>query len=323
MKKILNLLCFGNLTPKERILLQINHSLNLERTGIAILSDSDLKALTDNWETKDYREAREYNKYLYGIQTETIMKKDIYIAYLQTQLKVSSVSRVLDYAIFNVNKDSKWKESLLSSMPISDSEVISFILKNSGLNYDYLVEEYPKMKTELDKLVKQEILSIEIFEDQIFDLKVTVKLITGESIHKLPDSHILKVEYQKQVEHYKYFTHILLFIQQSELFKIYGELLAMKDIYSRLVDMYEADIDYYLNDLIKELDESIEQINKEIIIFLSKIKDENCNSVTKFSLDMHIYKIFFRSPEKNYECKLYSRYIEEFKAIFSYEFEKK
>lgn len=321
MQKLSNILGSGNMTPKERILAQVKHALHLEKTGLEILSESDIYALGQGWKPKYHSEVNEYNKYLNGVKTEEFMKNEIHFSYLQAQLKLTRVSRVLDYAMFSGYKNIKTQDILLSDSLVSEEEIMSFLIENSGFNYDSIVLEHPKLKTELDTLIKQNKLIIYTFEDQILDMKRTVSLITGESVMSLPDTHILKIEYKKQIEHYKYFANTFLFIKKSELFKIYSEILAMQDIYKILVELYDADINYYVSDLLKELDESIQQLNIEVMYFLSRMEDELYDRhKPKFFLDIQIRKILFEKPDKDFSSRIYSKYIEQFKELFEYEF---
>ncbi|MBP6948752.1 MAG: hypothetical protein KBC41_03370 [Candidatus Pacebacteria bacterium] len=324
MQKLSNILGSGNMTPKERILAQVKHYLHLERTGAEILSESDIYALSQGWKPKTQAEVNEYNKYLDGMKTENLMKVDIQFEYLQAQLKLARVSRVLDYAMFSGYKNIKAHDILLSDGLVSEEEITDFLLENSGFNYDSIVVEYPKFKSELDTLIKQNKLIIYTFEDQILDMKRTVSLITGESIMSLPHTHILKTEYKKQLEYYKYFANVFLFIQKSQLFKIYGEILALQDIYKVLLELYDADIGYYLSDLLSELDESIHQLNMEVVYFLSRMEDELYDKhKPKFFLDIQIRKVLFEKPIREYTGNIYRKYIEQFRELFDYEFREK
>lgn len=321
MQKLSNILGSGNMTPKERILAQVKHYLHLERTGAEILSESDIYALSQGWKPKTQAEVNEYNKYLDGMKMESMMKTDIQFAYLQAQLKLTRVSRVLDYAMLSGYKNIKTQDILLSDDLVSEEEIVSFLLENGGFNYDSIILEHPKLKSELDTLIKQNRITIYTFEDQILDLKRTVHQITGKSIMLLPDTHILKIEYKKQLEHYKYFANVFLFIQKSQLFKIYGDILALQDIYRNLCELYDADIDYYLSDLLKELDESIQQLNLEVMYFLSRMEDELYDRhKPKFFLDLQVRKVLFEKNDKDYAGKVYTKYIERFRDIFPYEF---
>lgn len=321
MQKLSNILASGSMTPKERILAQVKHYLHLERTGTEVLSESDMYALSQGWKPKYHGEVNEYNKYLNGMKTESLMRVDIQFAYLQAQLKLARVSRVLDYAMFSGYKNIKTHDILLSDGLVSEEEIKCFLLENSGFNYDSIVVENPKLKSELDTLIKQNKLIIYTFEDQILDMKRTVSLITGESIMLLPDTHILKIEYKKQLEHYKYFANVFLFIQNSDLLKIYAEILAVQDIYKVLCELYDADIGYYLSNFISELDESIQQLNIEVMYFLSRMEDELYDRhKPKFFLDIHIRKVLFEKPAKDYSSKVFVKYIEQFRELFEYEF---
>jgi hypothetical protein len=321
MQKLSNILASGSMTPKERILAQVKHYLHLERMGTEVLSESDMYALSQGWKPKYHGEVNEYNKYLNGMKTESLMRVDIQFAYLQAQLKLARVSRVLDYAMFRGYKNIKTHDILLSDGLVSEEEITDFLLENSGFNYDSIVVEHPKLKSELDTLIKQNKLIIYTFEDQILDMKRTVSLITGESIMLLPDTHILKIEYKKQLEHYKYFANVFLFIQNSDLFKVYAEILAVQDIYKVLYEIYDADIGYYLSNFISELDESIQQLNMEIMYFLSRMEDELYEGPKpKFFLDIHIRKVLFEKSAKDYSSKVFVKYIEQFRELFEYEF---
>jgi hypothetical protein len=323
MKNISNLLSVGNLNPKERMQLQVKSYIELERAGAASLSDADIHALSDGWKPKFRFEVDEYNKYLNGAKKETQMRNEITLAYTQTQLKISRVSRVLDYAMFSGYKKKDAYESLLLDTVVSKSEAFDFIISTSGFNYEQIIESDPSIEPGLNELIARGVLSVVTLEDEILKSKRTIKLITGKSILNLPDDHIIKIEYLKQVEHYIYFSLILLFIKQSDLFKFYGDLLAIRDIYIKLADMYDVDLGYYLNDLISELEESINQSNIEILYFLSKVSDEqfNKNAHPKFSLDVHVKGILFKIPEKDTLSKLYVKYTKEFKTIFNREFD--
>ncbi len=122
----------------------------------------------------------------------------------------------------------------------------------------------------------------------------------------------------------KYFANVFLFIQKSQLFKIYGEILALQDIYKVLLELYDADIGYYLSDLLSELDESIHQLNMEVVYFLSRMEDELYDKhKPKFFLDIQIRKVLFEKPIREYTGNIYRKYIEQFRELFDYEFREK
>lgn len=322
MKNLSNLLSIGNLNPKERMKIQVKNYIELEKTGVNSLSDSDVHALSEGWKPKFRFEVDEYNKYLNGAKKETQMRNEITLAFTQAQLKISRVSRVLDYAMFCGYKKKNIQESLLLDTAVSKREAFDFIINNSGFNYEQILESDPKIKSEFNTLISQGVLNVVTFEDEIIESRRTVKLITGKSILNLPENNVIKIEYLEQVDHYMYFSLVLLFIKQSDLFKLYGDLLAIRDIYIKLADIYDVSMGYYLDDLINELEESLNQMNIELLYFLSKVSDEqfNKNAHPRFTLDVHIKSILFKSPKKDTSGKLYVKYTTEFKSIFTREF---
>jgi len=321
MQKLSNILASGNMTPKERIITQVKHYAHLEKTGIEILSESDIEALGNGWKPKHTGEVSEYNRSLKGIKIEEFMKRDILYLCAHAQLKIARVSRVLDYAMFSGYKNKYSQDILLADSHISKNDCDDFLITNSGFNYDYILEEFTKKKKEIDLQIKNNTLKVKIFEDEILELKRTVKLITSRSLNKLEDEHFLKGALKEQLEHYSYFAHVVLFIQKAELFKLYGDLLAVRDIYKVLIEIYETEIDFYLEEQIKELEEAIDQLNKEILFFITQMGDELfLDQKSKYLLDIRIKNILFQKPKKDVHGSIYSKYIEEFRKVFPYEF---
>ena len=61
-----------------------------------------------------------------------------------------------------------------------------------------------------------------------------------------------------------------MFLQKADMFKVYEDLLAIKDIYRVLNEIYEMELDECVDICIKEMEESIDQLNKEIMAYSSQ-----------------------------------------------------
>lgn len=321
MKNLANILLKATISPKERVTTLLSNDIYKEKNGKNILSESEIYCLTQGWKPKSTYERNEYNKYLDGSQIENRMRTEIQFDYLQALLMIERVSRILDYVMFSGYKNSKRLEILLLNSTVTETEALDFIIKHSGFNYDYVVQEFPEIQTEIDELIETKKLTILTSEEQVVDTIRTVKVITGESISTLSSTHMLKIEYDKQITYYKYFAYVFLFVQQADLFKIYSELLDIQEIYKVLVSIYEVDIDYYLESLINEVIESIDQLNKEILYLLARMEDYMCeNQPSKFFLEIDVKEILFNKNQLDYHSDIYNRYLKEFSKLFYYEF---
>ncbi len=317
MQKISNMLGSRKMTPRERVRLQFQHYIILDKTGHGILSQADIYALSYGWKPKYSSEVREYNTFFEGMKLENSMRLDIQSLVLTSQLLFVQISKIIIYTMIGEYTDRKHDDLLL----ISHSEIQDFMSRYSGFNYNHLVESHPEMKLEIDTLIEQGVLIVKSVEEQIVDTKISISRITAESISTLPDTHVLKIKYKNQITYYEHFVSLFLFIQKSDILKSYRDLLAIKNIYEKLTVIYGIDTEYYLLKLIQELDKSIEQLNDELLLLLHRIEDDLYKRYPlECFIQIPLQELLLKKPEADMYGRAYTLYNTEYKALFPYEF---
>ena len=107
-KDISKILQKGNLTPKERVLLLVQSTINKERTGKEILSPADEHALVTSWTPKNNQEVREYNRYNQGWRAVGFAELDAQTTFLNTEISYyRTIHLSLNFAFYPAYKSIK------------------------------------------------------------------------------------------------------------------------------------------------------------------------------------------------------------------------
>lgn len=85
----------SNLTPRERIMTIIRNGAHRNITGKQILSDADIKSLSDDWNAKTNQDVNEYNKYWHLWDTFKYFEIDMQNLVNSIQIDYSNFERVL------------------------------------------------------------------------------------------------------------------------------------------------------------------------------------------------------------------------------------
>jgi hypothetical protein len=138
MKNLSTLLRNSNLTPKEKVLLRVQDEVQKSQTGKGTLTDADLHAISNGWTPKDNDEVREYNIYNDGWNTENSMRIDMQTIALEAQNQLLRASRIVDQGLWRGKLHPP--EILSRGDPsITEEEVLTLLLENTGLDYDQTV----------------------------------------------------------------------------------------------------------------------------------------------------------------------------------------
>lgn len=315
MKNITDIIRKGTLTPKERVIIQMKDSLQYDKTGTHIFSQADRYALKDGWKPQYQQELSDYNMYLQGAGIAHLMNlSSMFVAY-EIQLRLSNVIRLLDYTVGQYAQD-------LLDIEISESELYRFMSATISVNYDQLISNHPELKEEIKILMSNQTLEIKSVEHVILNQKRTTVVIIGQSIFKLPDTHILKQMYIKEITPYIPVVRYVLMMQEIDILRDYGDLLALSDIYKKLVDIYGVEVDYQFKKSLEEIEKYRLLLNTEMTHLIVHLQDDTEPSISFYELEIDTQKFLFKIPEKNYVGILYTNYHQDFVNIFPYEFTK-
>lgn len=199
MKDLTTLLSKGNLTPKERVLLLVANQVSEERDGKQILTDADKHALMQGWTPKDNSEAREYNRYNEGWNTAMSASLDMQTIYLSAEVALLRANRLVDYASFmDIKRLIEQSKKMFGDLEVDDDDARDLILKNSGLEFEYVVYRYAFES--LGEELKQDMLALcpdAQTESQYFDQEEVIanafngkNTLTKEAKEKLADTMV-------------------------------------------------------------------------------------------------------------------------------------
>lgn len=159
MKNLTTLLSKGNLTPKERILLWVANQVSKDRDGKEILTEADQYALLRGWRPKDNDEAREYNRYNDGWSTSGYARLDAQTIYLNAEIALLRANRLVDSAAFaDGEKLVERSKRMFGDLGVSEEDALEIILKNSGLEFNYVVYKYAFEN--LSEEIKQDLFAL-------------------------------------------------------------------------------------------------------------------------------------------------------------------
>ena len=173
MKSITNILRRSNITPFERVKALVHNSVQKDKTGKGILSESDIKSISELWKPKDHYEANQYNKYISIAELETHMNLDAQMFLWQREISLLHTLRILDRMVLKNISIEELKIYDKAKEYISDSDGIKHLIQNSYLRYENVLHQMtfynlPK-KIQKDLEILDEYISNEpkYFQDEV------------------------------------------------------------------------------------------------------------------------------------------------------------
>jgi len=163
MKSITKLLEKSNLTPRECIMLLIRHQAHRNTTGEEILTEADVRSLSDGWRARNNHDVREYNKYWYMWDHFKNLEINIQTLFLVLQIDINRLEKLLIFYLHD--DDMVAHKNMMENKSLHDEDESSLVhvLKNTGIEYDVVIHTYtflslPKKQQEilesLDESVK-------------------------------------------------------------------------------------------------------------------------------------------------------------------------
>ena len=187
----------GDLRPKERVLLMVQSDVAKERTGSAILSETDKHAIGEGWRPANNEEVREYNRYLEGANLMGGAEIDAQTTYLGATNSLLRASRIIDMAL---SKEGERVLDFCKQFTKEDTESgeapLDLVLQNSGLELECVIHQYAFENLSED--LKKDVLALypdAKTEGQYFDQEEAIadafdgkKTLTKEAKEKLADA---------------------------------------------------------------------------------------------------------------------------------------
>jgi hypothetical protein len=271
MKTLFNVLERSNLSPKERVILQVKHKLALERTGTGIFSEAEYTSIGSSWNPKNEYEGKVYNKYSDAVNTHLDIRNQFVLRSTQLLLKLSELSRVLEYFTLTKNHDKFFE---FETVDLDSPIYFDFLLENMGVSYKMLLLEHPEYEGEIQKLIDENKLEIYEHDFEIADKIHHFTDITAKSIYTLPDVHFLKVELLKQLPYFRHFAYLYLLFQKAKIIEEFNKILSVKIIYRKLNNIFDCEIGYIVNQIEVDIQKEVDLLNTEFKYYYGKMEDD-------------------------------------------------
>jgi hypothetical protein len=347
MKSLNSISITGKLTQRERVLLLKHTAVAKELKGELVLTAGVFNPVLE-WKPKDGDNVSEYNKYIEASNLHLEVKLQLRLMSKDSEIMFLEIFRVIDALLFG---DIHIVDMMLRkiSTTVDDSEATDIVVKNSGLEYEKVVnklsfeylpielkeflltddgdiityseEEMSKEWTEANykatELVKN---LVDIGKLQLED-KENYKIITGESLFKCEEAHSFIAEYKRQIEYFKMFGSVLLFLKEKEFIKCHTTFISFRKLFIRLSDIFEIGLEYTLDDVIKKSSDSVQTLNAELIILFNKLEDDFfVRENILFPIKIYLEKMLFNEADLKPDdeipiVKMYNNYLDK---IFHY-----
>jgi len=273
MKNLTNILRRSNLTPFEKVKALVHNDVHREKTGKDVLSESDIHSLTKGW-TGNTSEINEYNKYINIVQVESLMKMDAQMLLYRSEITILRSQRILDNFISRMRlANSVGDYSFMKD--ISTEENISFLIKNTYLEYDktlhiFTFNNLPEVIQNDLLLLDEEIINDgKYLDDQVF---LYERFKNGNKLNKEDKDLIIERIYSGM--YFEGAKKIKNSIDEKDGFLLHAFFaeLPVKDLFEKLAKDIDLIYDDEKDDLlsvigkyVKNKDTSIEKIVKDTI----------------------------------------------------------
>ena len=332
MKNLNSVSLMGKLTQREKVLLLKHKAVAKELKGDLELTAGVFNS-TSGFKPANREDVTEYNKYIDVSNFHLEIKLQIQFISRNIKIKFLEISRILDSLLCS---DVDISEKIIKKIgtTIDTEKALELILENSGLDYDNVINglslEYsptdPKEWTEarckagalLKVLIDAKELETEDGIRIINGEKESCRFITGNSLYKSKSQYSFVKEYRRQVDYFKRFGFIALFLRERKIIDGHIMLISLRKLFERLSSIFEIDLTYTLEDAIRESSENIQEINQEMHLIFEKIEDDF------FAENERIFPIEFQNErllldEKMFEpdenlpiVKMYTDYLDRF-----------
>lgn len=137
MKNLNSILGKSNMTPFERVRIQVHDQVHKAKTGKGILSVSDRYAITEAW-SPSASEGAEYCKYILISRTETAMQMDAQLFLYQAEVAILRYQRILEEFLPRERKIDDLAGQPFSN-PTPAEECVRFLTQHTYLPYEQAV----------------------------------------------------------------------------------------------------------------------------------------------------------------------------------------
>ena len=136
------------------------------------------------------------------------------------------------------------------------------------------LEARTKAELETKQMLDEGKLELRAITDEVFGVSRERQTILGKGLYRLDGSMGFIEDYKKQAEAMLPVGFLFETIQQSELIRYYGVLLAFKDIFQRLSKVYDIDLTYKMRGYVETIRKNIDFLNDMLHVIKEKYVGE-------------------------------------------------
>lgn len=320
MKNLNSALILGKLTQRETVLLLKHKAVAKELKGQLVPTVGVFNSVPE-WKPPRGEDVTQYNKYIEACNLHIEAKLQLQLISKNSEIIFLETFRVLDVLLFG---DAYIVDMMIRkiSNTIDNDDAVDIVVKNSGLDYEktvnklsfeylpielkeYLLsdeenivsyseeevsKEWADAKYKATELMKNLVASGKL---QLED-KENYKIITGENLFKSEETHSFIVEYKRQVEYFKMYGIIFLFLKERQFIKCHITIISFRRLFTKLSDIFDIGLEYTLDDVIQKSSDSIKSLNDELIALFDKLEDDFfARENITFPIEMYFEKMLF------------------------------
>jgi len=293
MKSLTNILRRSHLSPRDRVIALVHNNAQKEKTGKNILSESEVRSISELWTPKNNEEVRQFNKYIALMNLESTMYMEAYMYRMESENALLRAQRVIDYmktlsTFEDFMKYDKFKEY------ISDHECITFLIENTYLE---IFDEDTDLKH----------LPQESLDDSL--------IISGSTLYTSKEDLVCIKEFREQIQALIPIVRLILFIRKytnplQHLATVNGFVSLAQD-FSKIfdIDLYQKYLEHK-----DDYETQIAMLNMNILQLLKKFGD--CfydNARWHYQIGIHINSFLFEMNEELKTEKVINKYREKMK----------
>jgi len=242
MKSLQSVLNRSDLSPRERAMLMIQHSVHRYVSDEDLFSKSEINSITKGW-SPDEHEARRYNKYVDFWRAFQRLHRNMGGQFLSAQIDSANLEKILTIFHYNKNIDDCTEILEQRTKNVSDKDPFDYILENTGISYDQLIHtqtflSLPKEIQDDMKLIDEYVIDDYFYfnqEEQLASILQGKEELTKDEIKQLTDMIIEGMSWEKEGLHTKPSFFVQLLFGTS-----FGSL-PLSYITDRLVEKYDIE----------------------------------------------------------------------------------
>lgn len=300
MKNLNSALILGKLTQRETVLLLKHKAVAKELKGQLVPTAGVFNSVAA-WKPPRGEDVTQYNKYIEAYNLHLELKLQLQIISKNSKILFLETFRVVDSLLFGNDHIVDMMLRKINTT-VENDDAIDIVVKNSGLEYEKVVNKlsFEYLPIELrEYLLSDEEGPVTYSEEEVskewaeakyratelitsladdgklqLEDKENHRIIIGESLFKCGETYSFVVEYKRQVEYFKRFGVIILFLRKKQFIEYHTLLISFRKLFAKLSEIFEIGLGYTLDDAIKKSNDSIQELNNELVILFNKLEDD-------------------------------------------------